>query len=370
MQVNRHIKKHPVIISLAAFILASAPISQGQVFRVLAPRRLTPSSCEQARDLTQSGINMSKAKRFSMAIVQFESGLRLCPGDEKVALDLIQTTVNVGDFATVESESKALLVYHPRSEAAQVFLAYSYLMRRKFQYSGRTLQQLLRQDGKNPDALKLMGLTLFFYREYVLAETELRAALAIRPHDETDLYALGRVYQTQNNFPLAVHCFKQLIAQDPSYYRAYDNLALCYQAEGKGDKADATFRTAEQLASRFDPIYDWPYADYAETLFRQGQINQALQHIQKALQINPRSARNHCIIGNVLLAKNDLSGAERHLLISIELDNRAARPHYLLGRIYQRKNEPSKAQREFARFERLSERAHGPGAGLADADRD
>jgi tetratricopeptide (TPR) repeat protein len=360
MQLNRHIKKQPVIVSVAAVILASASASQGQFFQVLAPRQLTPSSCGQARDLTHSGIYMSKAKRFSRAIVQFESALRLCPGDENVALDLIQTTVNVGDFATVESESKALLVYHPRSEAAQVFLAYSYLMQRKFQRAGQTLQKLLAQDAKNPDALKLMGLTLFFYKEYVLAETELRAALAIRPDDEIDLYALGRVYQTQNSFPLAVHCFQQLIVRDPSYYRAYDNLALCYEAEGKTGKADAMFKTAEQVASRVDPNYDWPYADHAEMLFKQGQTDEALQCIEKAVQINPRSARNQYILGKVLLAKDDLSGAEKHLFTSIQIDTSLAKAHYQLARIYQKMHEPAKAQHEFARFKQLSEKTHVP----------
>jgi tetratricopeptide (TPR) repeat protein len=360
LPVKRRFRKQSVILALAALLLASAPVSRGQSFQVLAPIRLTLSSCQQARGLTQSGINMSEAQHFSRAITQFEAALSLCPEDENTALDLIQTTVNVRDFAKAESEARGLLAHHSRSEPAQVLLAYSYLMQRKFRYAGQTLQRLLARDGKNPDALELMGLTLFFYREYVMAETELRAALAIRPDDQNDLYALARVYQTQNSFPAASHCFRQLIAHDPSYYRAYDNLALCYEAEGKTREADAMFTKAEQVASRVDPSYDWPYADHAEMLFKQGQTGEALLDIEKAVRISPRSARNQYILGEVLLAKNDLSGAQKHLRTSIHLDAGMAKAHYLLARTYEMSHEPAKAREEFARFELLSEKHHAP----------
>jgi tetratricopeptide (TPR) repeat protein len=368
MHSSSSTKKLCVLIFVACLLLALTGKSEAQSLWV-SPLPLTPSSCVEARDLTDSGIAMSHAKQFPQALEQFEAALRVCPEDENVALDLIQTSVAVRDFAKTESTAKALLARHPNSEQGQVFLAYSYLMQQKFPYAGKALQKLLAQDGKNPDALKLMGLTLFFYKEYMLAEKELRAALAIRPHDEHALYALGRVYQTQNNFPPAIQCFKRLIAQDPNYYRAYDNLALCYEAEAKFGDADATFKLAEQVASRVDPGYDWPYANHAEMLIKHGQADDALQSIEKAVQINPQSARNQCLLGKALLAKNDLADAEEHLLRCVQIDAAYAQAHYLLGRLYQKKNEPAKAAQEFARFKQLSEKASSPAPGLPDSDR-
>jgi tetratricopeptide (TPR) repeat protein len=369
MQVNSYIRRQSMVSSIALFLLAPLPYSQAQS-RYVSPIPLTPSSCAEARDVSLSGIKMSEAKRFRQAIEQFEAALKLCPEDENAALDVIQTTVDMRDYPKTESAAKALLAHHPDSETGQVFLAYSYLLQGKSQDAAKTLQKLLAQDGKNPDGLKLMGLTLYFYKEYTLAEKELSAALTLQPTDERALYALGRVYQEQNNFPPAIQCFKRLIAHDPYYYRAYVNLALCYEAQGKIGEADATFKAAEQVASKVNPSYDWAYSNHAEMLIRQGQTDEALQYVEKAVQLNPRSARDQLLLGKLLLAKDDLAGAEEHLRTSIQLDEGLAEAHYLLGRVYQRAKEPAKAQQEFARFKQLSEKTHVPGVEPLDSDRE
>lgn len=369
MQVCRCMNKRTTAFSVGLLLLACAPRINAQS-RYVPPIPLTPSACAEARDATQSGIKLSEAKQFSQAIGQFEAALKLCPEDANAALDLIQATVDAKDYAKTESAAKALLARHPQSETGQVFLAYSFLLQGKSRDAAKTLQKLLARDDKNPDALKLMGLALYFYKEYSLAEKELRAALALRPQDERTLYALGRVYQTQNNFPPAIECFKHLIGQDPYYYRAYVNLALCYAAQGKIEEADSTFKTAEQVSMKVNPSYDWAYADHAEMLIKQNRMAEAFQYIERAVQINPRSARDHFLLGKILLAKDDLPGAEEHLRLAIQLDEELAEAHYLLGRIYLKKQQPAQAQEEFARFKQLSEKRHVPSTGPSENDRE
>lgn len=319
------------------------------------------SSCMEAQVLLQRGKEMMRAKNYKGAITQFQSALTFCSDDEDAALELIEAYLSARDFPSAESAAKSFLAEHRRSEPAQYFLAYGYFMEQKFQYAGQTLQKLLAQDNKNPDALRLMGLTLFFYKEYVLAEQELRAALATRPNDEETLYALGRVYQTQNDFPPAIKVFEELVARDPKNYRAYDNLAVCYADIRKTSEADATFTKAEQVASEVNPSDDWPFANHANMLIKYGQTDAALRCIKKAIQIDPRSARNQFILGKVLIGKNDLADAAKHLSLSIQLDNRFAKSHYLLGRVYEKMHEPKRAQQEFAKFKQLSERTETPG---------
>ncbi|HUX10713.1 MAG TPA: tetratricopeptide repeat protein [Terriglobia bacterium] len=348
------------VLAFAALLIAGAPPAQAQSLR-LSPAPEGPSSCKEAEGLARLGGEMMRATNYTKAIEQFETAQNLCPGDDSTALGLIQAYIDARDFAKAEAASKSFLARQPRSEPAQFFLAYSYFMEQKFQYAGQTLQKLLARDSKNPEALKLMGLTLFFYKEYVLAEQSLRAALAIRPNDEETLYYLGRVYYTQNNFQPAIKAFKELIARNPKNYRAYDNLALCYEAVNKIDEADATFSKAEQIASEVNPNDEWPYANHANMLVKNGQADKALTAIGKAIQINPRSARSQYILGKVLVDKNDLAGAAKHLLLSIQFDSSFSKSHYLLGRVYQRMHELDKAQQEFSQFKELSERAEQPG---------
>ncbi len=326
--------------------------------------RLTPvpgsPSCEQAQNLAQQGRDLMGQNQYGQAVAEFRSALDLCPGSQDIELDLIRAYIKSRKFTKAESASKSFLRRYPRSEQGQVLLAYSYLMEQKVQYAGRTLQKLLAQDSKNPEGLKLMGLTLVFYKEYVLAEQELRAALALQPDDEESLYALGRVYQTQNNFGPAIETFKKLIALNPKYYRAYDNLALSYEAVGKIAEADTMFEKAERVAAEVHAKDDWPYANQANMLVKNGQADKALQCIGKAIQINPRSARNHWIMGKALMEKNDLRGAEKHARLSIQLDSSFAKAHYLLGTVYRRQHKPEKAEQEFAKFKQLSEHSEEP----------
>lgn len=353
----RHTKSCYVLAFLAFLgTVASGALAQSVQ---LSPVPASPS-CEQAQSQAQLGREMMDQKQYLQAIAQFRSALDLCPGSQEIELILIRAYIKARKFTKAESASKSFLRRYPRSEEGQVLLADSYLMEQKIQYAGQTLQKLLAQNSKNPEGLKLMGLTLVFYKEYVLAEQELRAALALQPRDEETLYALGRVYQTQNSFEPAIETFKKLIALNPKYYRAYDNLALCYEAIGKINEADSTFEKAESVAAEVNPKDDWPYANQADMLVKNGQVDKALQCIGKAIQINPRSARNQWIMGKALLEKNDLGGAEKHARLSVQLDNSFAKAHYLLATIYRRQNKLAKAGQEFAQFKQLSEKSELP----------
>ncbi len=346
------------VAAMSVFFLAAA---QGRAQSPqLSNGPTAPSSCKEARAVAKLGTRMMQAKNYPKAVAHFKSAIELCPQNERINLELIQAYLDARDFAEAESAAKSFLAQHPSSEPAQFFLAYSYFMEKRFQYAGQTLQKLLARDSKNPDALKLMGLTLFFYKEYVLSEQALRAALATRPNDNETLYYLDHVYYTQNNFQPAIKVFKELIARDSRDYRAYDNLALCYEAVNKIDDANTAFSKAEQLAAEVNPVDDWPYANHADMLVKNGRTDEALQYIEKAIQINPRSARSQYILGKILVDKNDLGGAEKHLRLSIQIDDDFAKSHYLLGRVYQRMNEPEKAQHEFAQFKQLSEKEQTP----------
>jgi anaphase-promoting complex subunit 3 len=365
---TRNTRTFFVVLCAVAFFFVVA--SEARCCPQDLARDLTlPSSCKEAEDMLKLGREMQRAKNYAKAIDQLQLAHQTCPQDQSISLELIRTYLDARWFPAAESEAKSFLAQHPRSEPGQFFLAYSYFMQQKFQYAGQTLQKLLAQDGKNPDALKLMGLTLFFYKEYVLAEKALNAALELRPQDDEALYYLGRVYYTQNNFPPAIKAFNDLISRNSRNYRAYNNLALCYQAVGKIDEADKAFTKAEQIASQVNPSDDWPYANHADMLAAQGRPDEALRCIQKALQINPRSARNQYILAKVLIDKKDISGAAEHLKLSIQLDPSFAKSHYLLGRVYEQMHERDKAEKEFAQFKELSEKAQSPG-GLADRGSD
>ena len=60
----------------------------------------------------------------------------------------------------------------------------------------------------------------------------------------------------------------------------------------------------------------------------------ALTRIREAIEIDPRYARAHLNLGNVLLAGGDIEGAISATLAAIGLDEQYAEAHYNLGRLY------------------------------------
>jgi len=317
-------------------------------------------ACQQAEAQLGEGKRRAAAKDYLGAVEDLRAALELCPESRAVALELARAYLEARRFDEAEAAAKRVLARDPKSEPAQFLLADSYFMRERFPEAGRTLQKLLAQDDRNPDAHKLLGLTLFFYKEYVRSEHELSTALRQRPGDQEALYYLGRVYYTQNNFPPAVAAFRKLLGVDPTSYKGYDNLGLCYEAQGKTEEAVRAFKKAQELARAAAPGYDWPYANLAALLIKENRDEEALPSARQAVGINPRSARNHYLLGKVLSRRSDLGASAEELRKAAELDPDYPEPHYLLGQLYQKLGQRADAGREFALFEKTSKQKKQP----------
>lgn len=316
--------------------------------------------CDLGEEQTRLGESLLDQHNYTSALRQFIAATKLCPGSPKLSVDLTLTYLKLRRFQDAERAAKMIIAQDPGSERGQLMLADSYFMQQKFPEAGRTLQKLLARDPNNADAHKLAGLTLFFYKRYFMAENELRAALRLRPTDKEALYSLGRIYYTQNNFPPAIRVFQRLIVLDPENYKAYNNLALCYEAVRRNDEAEMMFKKAQQLVRKLAPEDDWPYSNMAAMLLKEGRAADALPYLQQALRVNPKSARDFCLTGNALFQTGQVHQAVKDLQQSVKLDPGYAEPHYLLGKAYERLHDTNHAQREFATFQELSERKESP----------
>lgn len=315
-----------------------------------------PASCEP---IIQAGQRLLDQKTYTRAIQKFTLAIQVCPESRQAALDLTLAYLKARRFQDAERSAKAV-IEGPRSEGGQLMLADSYFMQRKFPQAGRTLQKLLAEDPDNADAHKLIGLTLFFYKRYFMAENQLRDALRLRPDDKEALYSLGRIYYTQNNFPAALRAFRRLIQMDPDNYKAYNNLALCYQAVRQDRKAETMFRKAQELAQKLAPDDDWPYANLAAMLLKEGRPQDALPYLRDAIRVNPKSARNFCLMGEALFCEGQVQQALGKLELSAKLDPANAQPHYLMGQAYEKLHDSGRTRREFKLFQKLSEEKETP----------
>ena len=262
-----------------------------------------------------------QSRRFDQAIGEFEAALRVCPKREPLLLSIGQ----------------------------------SQLMAQRFADAVRTFDSLLSLEPSNVNALKLKADALYLAGREIEAEKALVGARTLDAHNEGVLYALARMYYQQNRYSEAVPIYLDILARQPSNFRAHDNLALCYEALNQDDLALKHYFTALKLVYKDHPEYDWVYGNLANFYLRRDENEKAFQTGAEAAKRNPERARNFFLTGKALqrLGKNPES--IRWLEQAVKLDPKYPEPRYLLSQAYRKAGRKADADRQLEEFRVLNE---------------
>jgi len=137
--------------------------------------------------------------------------------------------------------------------------------------------------------------------------------------------------------------FKQAIALDPNYGRAYTGLAFTYHRElvfgvnSANEQALAKLLENASLAVQLEPA-DWlAHWELSISNFRAGRHDQGYEEAHKALELNPTSFQAHGFMGYALIVIGRPDEAITHLEKSLALnpsDPKQIFPNAYLGRAY------------------------------------
>jgi serine/threonine-protein kinase len=109
--------------------------------------------------------------------------------------------------------------------------------------------------------------------------------------------AVGDVLRLQNGFAEATEYYQKALQHDPNYARAYSNLGLTAEAQGRLDEAIAYYQHAIQL----DPNYPWAHYNLGNVLRLEGWLDEAYYHCQQAIQLDPKNGEiKDCLTGILL----------------------------------------------------------------------
>jgi len=159
-----------------------------------------------------------------------------------------------------------------------------------FDFASRIIARLPESDENVAPSYNLKGLILGDRRQYADAEKELASAIKLKPN--------AAVYHA--------------------------NLAGILQNQGKRDQANFEYQRAFELAGD-------DYVLRAESLQAQGKFREAQEEFVRAVRTKPRDAYARLALANLLRRVGDIDKAVLGYRVAVDLEPRNAVAHYLLG---------------------------------------
>jgi type IV pilus assembly protein PilF len=119
--------------------------------------------------------------------------------------------------------------------------------------------------------------------------------------------ALGLAHSMVGRLDEAAKAYEKCLEINPQFTEARNNLGTVLQELNLFDKAEAEFLKA--LADLTYQTRELPYFNLARLYVLQGRLDEALDNVQKAIQIKPRLAMAHNLRGLILEKRNSLGEA-------------------------------------------------------------
>jgi Tfp pilus assembly protein PilF len=119
--------------------------------------------------------------------------------------------------------------------------------------------------------------------------------------------ALGLAHSSKGRFDESVKAYQKCLEINPQFTEARNNLGTVYQEMKLFDKAENEFKSA--LLDLGYQNRELPYYNLARLDVLRGRLDEALDNVQKAIQIKPRLAMAHDLRGLIYEKLNSLGQA-------------------------------------------------------------
>jgi tetratricopeptide (TPR) repeat protein len=189
--------------------------------------------------------------REDEAITEFQSALKISPGNGEVYRDLAEILENQGRYTEAEAMYQESLKKRPGDWYAHLLLALFLERRNGYAESETEFQRAIQLTPDNPIVHRTLAGLYRIQGRYQDAVKELQSALRIEP--TASLYsALGVVYFFQHRYRDAADAVKTAINQDQGRYIFWGNLGMIYQQmPGMKEEMEQALRKALALGTKY-----------------------------------------------------------------------------------------------------------------------
>jgi tetratricopeptide (TPR) repeat protein len=177
------------------------------------------------------------------------------------------------------------------------------------------------------------------------------ARVAAAPDDAETVFTLG-LAESEQDVEAAIRTFGRVLQIDPRHTLARYNLALVLKRADRLPEAVQTLQRALDIEPRPEALYT-----LGVIYWQQGDTGRAVRVLEQAVAADPRYTDAHYTLGAVRGARGDWRGAAAALRAAIALRPDLPGPHYSLARVLQQSGDTAGGTAELAEAERLRRRA-------------
>jgi tetratricopeptide (TPR) repeat protein len=263
--------------------------------------------------------------------------------------------LKAGDYELVESTLVKLVEQDQKSPQLLTFLARIFFIDKKHLNCAVALKKAEKLEPLKESDQFMLALCYVVLRRPDWASQEFEKLARSNPGSALYSYWQGRIAYDSYAYPAAIEKFNKALALDPEFPKAYDNLALCYEAMSDNESAAKHYERATLLNRKKIPASPWPPLNYGMLLLRQGLLDRAESFLREAVSLGPGVPLAHHQLGVLLAKKEMFSDSIDELKKAAELDPAYPEVHFTLAHVYKQLGDREKADMELSAFQKLKQ---------------
>jgi tetratricopeptide (TPR) repeat protein len=194
-------------------------------------------------------------------------------------------------------------------------------------------------------------------KQYESALRAFQEAQAVAPRDPWPIYNIGRVHSDLHRAYAAERCYREALALDPDFVPALADLATTIGAMGRSREALSLLERAQ--AAKPDNVSIRMML--GQNLLREGQSERAIEALEGALRLPGAAGKADLfvLLGQAHFGAGHDECARQALEKALQIDPRMARAHLRLNQLLLKTGHPQEAQQEavaFTQYRQLEER--------------
>ncbi|HWB85903.1 MAG TPA: tetratricopeptide repeat protein [Bryobacteraceae bacterium] len=290
-QMNSQIlKENPKDVD-AQGLAATFLLDQGDVEKALVQLQTVVT---HAPDNPVARYNLGRAhaarREWEQARQQFQKAIELRPDYLLPRLALAQLQLSRGEFDSALQTTQAILQIDRGNVTARLLESSALVGQKKYAEAQALLDQMLKANPNSPEVLLQIGLTNLAQGKFSDADKAFAKSYQLNPSSLQGLMGRVQVALAQQKVDDALNLLQAESNKNPArtdLHRAMGNVAA---ASGRYDRAIAEFQKVLSIPGAPVAAQADTYLRLGEVYRRKGDLNNALQALQKARQDSPGNA--------------------------------------------------------------------------------